>query len=137
MADQPPRSVGIAAALAYVEAGVLLVAGLVLLLVSSAISEVLDVNLALVALLAVVPIALGAVFIRGARQARAGTGRTLLLWLSAIIAVLHAVNVVNLVAGAGAGAAIVLAVIFLAIPAAIVWQLLRPETVQWLRTSRG
>ena len=104
---------------------------------SSAISDVLDVNGALLALLAIVPMGLGAVFIRGARQARAGTGRTLLLWLSGIIAVLQAVNVVNLVASAGTTTAVIMAVVFLAIPVVIVWQLLQPDTTRWwFRRSR-
>ena len=76
---------------------------------------------------------LGGVFIRGARLVRTGAGRTLLLVLSGLVALLQLVSLGNLIKGGGTTAGIVMAVIFLAIPVVIVVLLLRPTTVEWLR----
>src|SRR5689334_9822830 len=128
--DEPPRTVGIANALAYVEAGLLLLGGLLLLLISTSVASAVGLNGAVVAILGLLAIGLGAVFIRGARLVRTGTSRTLLLVLSGLVALLQLVSLGNLIAGSGTTAGIVMAVIFLAIPAVIVVQLLQPATVE-------
>lgn len=135
--DTPPRAVGIATTLAYLEAALLLLAGLLLLLISTSVADAVGVNGAVVAVLGVLAMGLGAVFIRGARLVRAGMGRTLLLVLSGLVALLQLVSLGNLIAGGGTTAGIVMAVIFLAIPVVIVVQLAQPATVQWVRAHRG
>jgi hypothetical protein len=131
--DEPPRTVGIATALAYVEAGLLLLGGLLLLLISTSIADAVGINGAIVAVLGLLAIGLGGIFIRGARLVRTGTSRTLLLVSSGLVALLQVVSLGNLIAGSGTTAGIVMAVIFLAIPVVIVVQLLQAPTAQWLR----
>ena len=135
--DEPPGSVRIAAALAYAEGGLLVLAGLLLLLISTSAAAAMGINGGAVAAVGVVAIGLGAVFIRGARLVRAGAGRTLLLVLSGLVALLQLVSLANLIAGSGTTAGIVMGVIFLAIPVVIVVQLLQQATVDWLRAHRG
>jgi hypothetical protein len=135
--DQPPRSVVLATALAYAEAGVLLIAGLLLFLSGPSFARAAGINVGLIVLIAVVPIVLAAVFFRGARQVRAGSGRTLLLWLSAVMSVLQVVSLVNVAANNAQFSTILMAALYLAIPVVITVQLLQPATVAWVEAHRG
>ncbi len=79
-------------------------------------------------------------FLLGARHTHAGTGRTLLLGTSVFAAIVPLSNVATSIARtptSGSIALALLALVFLALPTIIVWQLMRPATVEWLATHRA
>src|SRR5262249_50101418 len=83
-----PGSVTTAAVLAYIESGLLFLVGILLLAFSSALGSLLPDFGAAVAIIALIPIAVGVLFILAARQLQTGKNKLFLLVMGIIASAL-------------------------------------------------